>query len=74
MAGKRHDVGAAFAQRRQREVQQMQPVIEVLAEFPGAHEAVQRLVAGGEDAGVDVDLPRAAQSANDAVLKLRLGE
>src|SRR5437762_2165463 len=60
MLGERGDVLRALAQRRQRDGQDSQAVIEILAEAPGVDGGGQLLAAGREDPDVDGLAPGAA--------------
>ena len=61
------DVVAALAQRRQHDVDDVEPVVEVFAEPSRAHECRQILVRRRDQPHVDVDLIVAADRL-DAVL------
>ncbi|GAB3484895.1 hypothetical protein GCM10027398_44490 [Azotobacter salinestris] len=52
--GPRGDVGAALAQRRHGDGEDVEPVIEILAEAALLYHASQVVVGGGEDAQVDL--------------------
>ena len=56
VASKRRHVAATFAERRNGDLDDREPVIEVLAEMPRRDLIEQRAVGGGDDA--DVDLTR----------------
>jgi hypothetical protein len=64
-----HDVGAALAQRRQRERQHRETVIQVLAEAPSVDRRLQILVGRGEDPDVDRLVACAAQPAHGPLLE-----
>ena len=68
MLGERGDVLRALAQRRQRDGQDSQAVIEILAEAPGVDGGGQLLAAGREDPDVDGLAPGAAESADGLLL------
>ena len=59
--GQERHVRPALAQRRQVDVEDVQPVIEVLAEDAGLHRGLQVLVGGRDQADVDLDGPHPAQ-------------
>src|SRR5437762_2368753 len=63
------DVLAPLAQGRQVAGAHVEPVVQVLAEAPGPHFLLQRLVGGGDDADVGVQLLGAADAAEVAVLQ-----
>ena len=79
MAGQRLDVSAPFAQGRQLDRHNVEPVIEVFAEPPGSDQRLKIAVGGGDDAHVDGDFLVAAHPADPARLQgaeqagLRLG-
>ena len=62
------DVAAALPERRQRERQHREPMIEVLAEAPLAGGRLQVEIAGGDDAHVHRLAPGGAEPAHDALL------
>ena len=57
--GEQRDVVAPVAQRRDRHGDDVQAVVEVLAEAPLAHGGPQILVGGGDQAQVDLQRPPA---------------
>ena len=59
----------AVAQRRQRDRNHVQPVVEVLAERPFLHQLAQVGVGRGDDAGVELDRPRLADALDLALLQ-----
>src|SRR4051812_4725791 len=67
--GERLDVLTALAQRRVLHLQDVQPVIEIGAEHPGAHRLAHAAVAGGEDTDVDRTRPASAESGHDVFLQ-----
>ncbi len=69
MPREQRDVVAAFAQRRQGELDHAQAVIEVLAKLAGAALVVEILVGGGDDAHVDADGLGVAQARDGAFLQ-----
>lgn len=64
----KRDVLAAFAQRRYAQLDDVEAVVEVLAEAPGADFGGEVLVGGAEDAHVDGDLLLAADRAHGLFL------
>src|SRR5690606_10813871 len=63
------DVLTALAERRQIDVQDVQPEIQVAAEPSDLDELTQRLVGGCDDAHVDLDLGLAAESSEPLLLE-----
>ena len=68
MAGKRRDVALPVAQRRDRDVDDVEPVIEVLAEAAGGDLLAEAPVGRGDDAHVDGERAGAADALDFAGL------
>ena len=68
VAGERQDVGAAVAQRRKRDPQEVQAMEKVLAKHALPHEVIEGAVAGGDHSDIHRDLARAAEPADVALL------
>ncbi len=51
----RRDIFLAIAQRRQRQIDHVQPVVQILAELAFFHQPLQIGVGGGDDAHVHLD-------------------
>ena len=64
LAGQRYHVSAALTQRRQGKVQEIQPVVKILAKRARSREFLQRAVAGGDETHIHGNLPRAAQPSD----------
>ena len=69
MLGQHQDVLAALAQRRQREREHGEPVIEVLAEAPSLNRCLQIFVGRSQDPDVDRLVARAAEPAYRPLLE-----
>ena len=67
VTGEVKDVGAAFAERREREAEEVEAVVEVFAEGVLLDEVGERAVGGGDEADVDWDFARAAEAADGGV-------
>jgi hypothetical protein len=67
--GEGGDVLASLAQRRQVDLDDLQPVVEVLAETPFAHLALEVAVGRGDDAHVDGERLGAAHPLEGALLQ-----
>ena len=65
----RQNVVAPLAERRNVNVEDVQPVVEVRTEFPLRNRIVQISIGGGDDADVDADRPRASQSQELTLLE-----
>ena len=63
------DVVEPLAQRRQRDLEHAEPVVEVLAELAALHRRVQVAVGGGDHADVGRDHARAAEPHELALLE-----
>ena len=69
MLGQRHDLARPIAQRRHANLDHVEAIIEVLAKALLAHRLFERLVGGGDDAGVDLRGRRAADPLESLVLQ-----
>ena len=69
MLGQERDVLAALAQRRQRDRDDVQAVVQVLAELPFGHELLQVPLRGGDDAHVHRERSRAADALDRPLLQ-----
>ncbi len=69
MPGEQLDVGAAFAQRRHADADDVEPVVEVLAELAALDRRLEILVGRGEEAHVDAERVLAADRAHALVLQ-----
>ena len=67
--GQLQDVVEPLAQRRQRDLEDAEPVVEVLAELAALHRRVQVAVGGGNHADVGVEHARAAEAHELALLE-----
>ncbi len=63
------DVLGPLAQRRQQQREDVEPIIEVLAESPLADQNLQVLVGGRDDADVDADRVRGADAFEHPLLQ-----
>ena len=63
------NVLAPLGERRDDELDDAQPVVEILAELPGAHRRLEILVGGGEHAHVDLERLVAADALELALLQ-----
>ena len=68
VAGQHRDVGRPLAQRRQVQVDHVQPEPEIFAEAAGSNLGLEVAIAGREQADVDLDRRRAAQPIDLALL------
>ena len=68
-AGEQRDVGRALAQRRHLEGDDVEPVVEVLAELPLRDHLLEVAVGRRDDADVDVDRLVAADALELALLQ-----
>src|ERR1700683_3003782 len=77
MAGEWQDVGAAFAQRRKRDAQQVQAMEKIFAKCSQAHEVTEWPIAGRDQANIDREFPGPAEAADGTLFHgrkdLRLG-
>src|SRR5439155_19863627 len=60
------DVLQPLPQRRQRDGEDVQPVVEILAEFAAGHDLLEQWTASRDDAAVDRNLADAAQAPDEA--------
>ena len=63
------DVALAVAQRRQRDPEDVEPVVQVFTELQTSDSVMQRVVRRGHDAATDLDLLQTAQAAHAALLE-----
>ncbi|MNF52882.1 hypothetical protein D3C84_342430 [compost metagenome] len=68
-AAEQGDVLLSLAQRRHRDREHAEAMVEVGAELPGQHRALQVAVGGGEDAHVDLEAAVVADALQVAVLQ-----
>ena len=71
MVEKKSGVGFPFPQRRQMEVEDVEPVVEILAELAGRHLLFERSVGSGDDPHIDLNFLLAAQREKLAVIEHR---
>ena len=63
------DVLEAFAQRRQRDREDVQAIVQILAELARRHDLLEQRTAGGDDAALDRKFIETAKAANAARLE-----
>ena len=67
IGGERGDVAAAFAQRGHGDFEDVQPVVEIFAETPGAHFFAQVLVRRGDEPQIDAQVLASADAREGAL-------
>ena len=69
MLGEDGDLLGAVAERRDEDIDDVEAVVEVLAEASLGDGALEVLVGGGDDADVDLDVAAGAQAGELAILQ-----
>ena len=69
--GQGQNIRAPFPQRWQLEMKQMQPVVQILPEFPGFDQVRQGLVGGGDETHIDANLLGRPEAPDRAILDRR---
>ena len=69
MAGQQRNVGQTRPKRRNFQLDDIEPVIEVFTELSALHQPFQGLIGGGNNAYVNLSLTRLAQASDGALLE-----